>query len=289
MNEVELHQGDCLELLKTLPDASVDLILTDPPYPMIKRDYGFWTEEEWREMMDEVTAECRRVLKPSGSAVFILQPNYDTCCGRGLRVRLWLWEWAIYWAKQWNWVQDAYWWNFKTIPSYTAIQARAMRSSIKPVFWFGEPDCYRNQEAVLWEVGKNHLAADAQKRITREKMKSPSGHSRNAKTMHQSILDKDGGVTPYNLLPFENGHTGKGIESGKFGHNAGTPLALADWWTRFLSPPGGLVLDPFCGAGTMAIAAAQNGRRFIGFEKEAEYVELTRRRLAGLQRPLLVA
>ena len=58
---MKLFNADCLETLKTLDDASVDAVITDPPYACIKRDYGYWTESEWREMMDQVTAECRRV------------------------------------------------------------------------------------------------------------------------------------------------------------------------------------------------------------------------------------
>jgi len=68
--------GDCLEVLPTLKVGSVDAVITDPPYPHIKRDYGEWTTEEWWELIVEgVVPEVRRVLKPMGSAVFILQPN----------------------------------------------------------------------------------------------------------------------------------------------------------------------------------------------------------------------
>jgi DNA modification methylase len=72
---IDIRLGDCRDLLKTLGDGSVDAIITDPPYPEITRDYGRMTEVEWHEMMRGVVAEARRVLKPSGSAVFILQPN----------------------------------------------------------------------------------------------------------------------------------------------------------------------------------------------------------------------
>ena len=58
-----VHCGDCLDILPTLPDASIDAVITDPPYPHIKRDYGYWTEAEWWELIVEgVVPEVRRVL-----------------------------------------------------------------------------------------------------------------------------------------------------------------------------------------------------------------------------------
>jgi hypothetical protein len=62
---VRVVQGDCLEVLRTLPDGCVDAVVTDPPYPCIKREYGFWTEAEWFDLMNPVVEECRRVLKPA--------------------------------------------------------------------------------------------------------------------------------------------------------------------------------------------------------------------------------
>ena len=76
---VMVVEGDCLDVLRTLPDGCVDVVVTDPPYPCIKREYGYWTEKEWFALMDPVVAECRRVLKPMGSAVFILQPSSEIC------------------------------------------------------------------------------------------------------------------------------------------------------------------------------------------------------------------
>ena len=73
---VTLHLGDCVDWLRTLPDASVDAVITDPPYPEIDRPYGRLTESEWWSLIVEgVIPEVRRILKPTGSAVFILQPN----------------------------------------------------------------------------------------------------------------------------------------------------------------------------------------------------------------------
>jgi hypothetical protein len=103
-NPVTLVEGEALDLLRALPSASIDSVVTDPPYPCIDREYGRWTEAEWFALMDPVVEECRRVLKPTGSAVFVLQPNSE----RVGRMRTWLWEFMAKWGREWGMVQDAW-------------------------------------------------------------------------------------------------------------------------------------------------------------------------------------
>lgn len=57
-------------------------------------------------------------------------------------------------------------------------------------------------------------------------------------------------------------------------------MPLTAWWVRYLCPPGGVVLDPFAGSGTTLVAALAEGRQAIGIEREAEYVEIIKARLA---------
>lgn len=72
-------------------------------------------------------------------------------------------------------------------------------------------------------------------------------------------------------------------------HPTVKPVSLMRWLVRLITPPDGLVLDPFTGSGTTGIAATLEGRRFVGIEKEAEYVEIARRRIAHAQPSLGVA
>lgn len=64
-------------------------------------------------------------------------------------------------------------------------------------------------------------------------------------------------------------------------HPTVKPIALMQWLVRLVTPPKGLVLDPFLGSGTTGIAALREGFRFVGIEREAEYVEIARRRIEG--------
>jgi DNA modification methylase len=272
-----IYHGDCLEVLRTLPAESVDAVVTDPPYAEINRPYGRLTEPQWHTLMDGVVSEVRRILKPHGSAVFILQPNSEKVG----RMRPWLFEFMAKWAREWNMVQDAWWWNHCTPPTVHCQRKRGlMRPSLKACVWLGPSDCFRNQDAVLIDASD---AAKTDKRFERHDATlkyGPSGLSmRNARAL--SAFRERGGVTPFNVVVCSN--TDSANSSGASGHGAGTPLPLAEWWTRYLTPDGGVVLDPFCGAGTTGIAAVRRGADFIGIEQHDDYVEIAKARIAAIE------
>src|SRR5437764_4195324 len=114
--------------MRTLPPSSIDAVIADPPYPEISRTYGRMTETDWHDMMNAVMPQVRRVLNPTGSAMFILQPNSE----RVGRMRLWLWDFIARWGREWNLVQDAYWWNIAEPPTVHTHRGRGlMRPSLK--------------------------------------------------------------------------------------------------------------------------------------------------------------
>ena len=95
-----------------------------------------------------------------------------------------------------------------------------------------------------------------------------------------------GGVTPFNVIPMHNADSTS--SAGAHGHGAGTPLPLCRWWVRYLTRPGGVVLDPFTGTATVGIAALEEGFDFIGIERDAGYVASARERLTrAAAQPLL--
>ena len=64
MNDWQIQNGDCVELLANIDPASIDAVVTDPPYPEVSRDYGRMSEAEWHTMMDATVIHIKRVLKP---------------------------------------------------------------------------------------------------------------------------------------------------------------------------------------------------------------------------------
>lgn len=259
-----LHM-DAVAFLRTLPDASVDAVVTDPPYAEVDRHYGRLTEAEWRNLMDEVVPEVRRVLKPRGSAVFILQPNLE----RIGRMRVWLFRWIADMAEEWNLIQDAYWWNTAALPSGCAPIGGMLRPSVKPCVWLGPPDCYRDQDSVLWTPTDRAVAMASTERVTRA---SPSGRTVNNARMGETAIRR-GGVTPFNLLPIPAASSSGDRSAGAKGHGAGTPYELAAWWVRYLCPEDGLVVDPFAGTGTMGHAALDQGRRWLGADSDPQWAQ----------------
>ncbi len=272
---IQIIEGDCLAVLPTIPTASVDAIICDPPYPEINRAYGRLTEAAWWTLMMGVCTEARRILKPTGSAVFILQPNSRKVGS----MRGWLWEFMAWVCRDWNCVQNVYWWNTTTMPQ--GSEARGlMRSSVKTCVWAGDPGCYRNQRAVLWQESERNafMRMEARAKGTGATLEYSTSGSHYRRARVSDAAERRGGVTPFNLLPIPNANST--TSAGAYGHGAGTPLELAKWWTRYICPPGGVVCDPFAGSGTMGLAALAYGCSFVGIEKMPEYVAIMRARLA---------
>jgi len=261
----QVFEGDAREILKTIESGSVDLVLTDPPYPEISRPYGRLTVRQWKYLMVDVVREARRVLKPSGSAVFIIQPNSE----RVGRMRPWAFEFLAWIAREWNLIQDVWWWNHATMPTVHTTRANGLlRASVKMCVWAGDPKCYRHQDAVLWEPSQATIAS--RKEASARLVYNPSGHHKRQDRAVNTSVER-GGVTPFNLLPVAN--TNSASSAGSKGHGAGTPYALANWWVRYASPPGGRVLDPFCGSGTVGEAALRESRCFSGIERDLSHYE----------------
>jgi DNA modification methylase len=256
---IEIREGDCVEVMKTLPAACFDACVCDPPYPEVVRPYGKLSVEQWFLLMQAVVEEVRRLLKPKGSAVFILQPNSESVG----RVRPWLFDFMAWIARDWNMPQDVWWWNPASAPSvHCQRRFGLMRPSVKACVWGGASDCYRDQSSVLWTTSDAMKAVDREDRILRT---TPSGFTIR-KGRAAKVADERGGVTPFNLLPFSN--TNSSNSGGAAGHGAATPLPLVSWWLRYIVPPGGAVLDPFAGSGTTGIAAKRLGLHALLIEKE---------------------
>jgi len=264
-----LIHGDCRKEMKKLATCTVDAIICDPIYPEVNREYGRITEKEWHEMMGDVVKESRRVLKAKGSAVFILQPNYEKIG----KMRLWLWDFVGWAGREWNLVQDAWWWSIDAMPLVgTNRKIGLMRQSVKMCVWLGSPDCYRSQDNVLW------TPSDATSARHRSDIALRTG--RNRRTFRNSTIakaaDERGGTTPFNCLPIPVG----GNPGGSLDHPAVTPYDVVAWWCRYILPPGGVLLDPFCGSGTMLQAGLDHGAlKVIGIEKEAKYLKTARKRI----------
>ena len=258
--------GDCEAALKALPDDSVDLIFTSPPYADQRRNtYGGVKPDEYVDWFMPKADEMRRVLKPSGT--FIL--NIKECAVNGerhtyvielileMRRRGWLWTEEFMWHKK---------------NSYPGKWPNRFRDNWERLLQFNKSRKFKmRQEAVMVPVGdwasgrlSNLSAADR----TRDESRAGSGFGKNI----SNWVGRDM-VYPNNVLHMAT-------ESSNKRHSAVFPLPLPTWFIKLFTQPGDVVLDPFVGSGTTAVAALTLDRRYIGIDIKEEYVRLAEERLA---------
>jgi DNA modification methylase len=103
----------------------------------------------------------------------------------------------------------------------------------------------------------------------------PSGRTYRNATIGKSAEER-GGTTPFNLLPIPTGGQPGGAEH----HPAATPSELAAWWCKYILPPGGILIDMFCGSGTMLASGLDHGAsKVIGIDREKKYLAIAKKRI----------
>jgi site-specific DNA-methyltransferase (adenine-specific) len=269
-----IHHGDCREILPTLPDESVDLIVTSPPYAdQRKHTYGGVPPEKYVEWFLPITLELKRVLKSEGS--FVLNIKERVIDGeRGTYVM----ELVIAMRKQgWFWIEE-YCWHKKN--SYPGKWPNRFRDSWEHCYHFTKQKHFKMyQEAVMVPMGdwaERRLKYLTKNDVVRDESRSKSGFGKRVANWIGRDL-----VYPTNVLHLATEVTNKN-------HSAVFPLELPSWFIRLFTQPDDIILDPFMGSGTTARAAIQLNRQYVGIELQKEYIELANKSLHLLQ-PKLVA
>ena len=229
-------------------------------------------EAEWHELMRAVVTEGRRVLKPSGSMVVILQPNYEAVG----RMRLWPWEFVVLGRSG---VEPR---AGRVLVGHRRHAAGRDRPQGRPDAAVGEDVRLARPTGLLPQPGQRALDP-----LGCDLGPPPGRHCHAGREEWEALqeqhdrpggADERGGTTPFNLLPISTGGQAGGTE----GHPSPTPYDVAAWWCRYLLPANGVLLDAFCGSGTMLMAGLDHGAsRVIGIDKEANYLETARRRITN--------
>lgn len=259
-------EGDCREVLKTLPSSSVDLIVTSPPYADQRRStYGGIAPDDYVQWFLPISAELFRVLKPTGS--FIL--NIKEKVVEGER-HIYVLELIIALRRQgWLWTEE-YAWHKRN--SYPGKWPNRFRDAWERCLHFTkEKQFAMYQENVMVPTGdwaKSRLKNLSETDKRRDNSKVDSGFGKKISNWIGREM-----AYPTNVLHFAT-------ECGNKKHSATFPLELPNWFIRLFTKPDDVVLDPFLGSGTTAVAAKRAGRRYIGIEVVSDYVKLAQEFLA---------
>lgn len=269
----DVHQGDCLEVLKRFEDGTFDLIVTSPPYADRRaRTYGGIRPEDYVEWFLPRAAEFLRVLRPSGSFVLNIKEKAD----RGERHTFVL-ELILALRKQgWLWTEE-YIWHKKNC--YPGKWPNRFRDAWERCLHFTRNRKFKmNQQAVMVPMGEwadTRLKSLGRNDVVRFDSRVGSGFGKNI----ANWLKRDMAY-PTNVLHLAT-------ECGNRNHSAAFPQALPEWFIKLLTDPGDWVLDPFGGSGTTLLAALSLARNSVGIETRVDYCEDARAKVSNVQLELL--
>ncbi len=268
--------GDALSLMTKLPDESVDLIITSPPFALQRqKEYGNVEQEAYVEWLLTFTKEVKRIVKDTGSFVIDLGGAYQK--GRPVR-SLYNYRLLIKMCDEqgWNLAEEFFWYNPAKLPSPIEwVNKRKIRvkDAVNTVWWLSKTDLPKtNLKAVLTPYSERmkKLLVDQEKFYT-PKMR-PSGHDISAR-----FNGNNGGAIPPNLLQIPNTESNSKYLrlcklAGAKGHPARFPEKLPEFFIKFLTDPGDLVLDIFAGSNTTGAVAESLQRQWIAFELDHPYL-----------------
>lgn len=236
MTTITLRKGDCLDIMREIPDGSVDLVITDPPYnlanfmddretnlkAMRPNFFGSagWDQyglEEWENAMDVLMQELHRVLKPRGAAIiFMSLMRMETLIK----------------------ISEKHMFYYKTIGVWHKINPMPRNMNLQFV---------NSVEGWLYLVNLK----------TRNTKKTTTFNNCGA-CIHDFIESP--------LTPSSESRYGR--------HPTQKPISVFSHFIEILTNPGDVVLDPFMGAGTALVASIKTGRNAIGIELNEDYYKL---------------
>ncbi|MDJ0618609.1 MAG: site-specific DNA-methyltransferase [Calothrix sp. MO_192.B10] len=268
--------GDSRELLQKLPDNSVNLVITSPPFALQrKKEYGNKEQHEYVDWLAEFATIVYQKLRDDGSFVVDLGGAYQ----KGVPVRsLYNYRVPIHFCDRIGFflAEDFYWYNPSKLPSPIEwVNKRKMRAkdAVNTVWWFSKtefPKADVTKVLAPYSDRMKKLLADPDKFYT-PKLR-PSGHD-----IGKAFAKDNGGAIPSNLLQIShtesnsqylNGCKAVGVKQ----HPARFPAKLPEFFIRFLTEPGDLVVDIFAGSNTTGQVAEAENRLWLAFEQQSEYL-----------------
>jgi len=277
----EMHCADSLAFMRQLPDESVDLVVTSPPYALhFKKEYGNANQGQYVAWLLPFAAEIKRILKPEGS--FVLNIGGAWTPGKPVRslyhFRLLL---ALCDEVGFHLAQEFFWYNPAKMPApaeWVNVRRIRVKDSVEYIFWLSKtanPKANNNNVLQAYSRDMERLVAKGVKQTIR-----PSGH-----VIKNSFSSGNVGSIPGNLIQCGNNESNSDYIRGSKAkgtqiHPARFPADLPRFFIRFLTDPGDVVLDPFAGSNTTGAVAEVLERRWLGVELNETYARDSELRFA---------
>jgi DNA modification methylase len=268
------YLGDTLDLLNHIPDNSINLVLTSPPFALTsQKEYGNKQEKDYIDWFLQFSKEFHRIITPDGSFVVDLGGAYLP--GQPTR-SIYQYELLCSLVKDQNFflAQEFFHYNPARLPApaeWVNVRRIRVKDSVNLVWWLSKTEYPKaDNKKVLRPY------TDAMKSLLKKgyvAKKRPSGHDITAK------FNKDhGGAIPPNLLELGNNESNsdymiKSKENGGKAHPARFPKRFAEFFIKFLTDEEDTVFDPFAGSNTTGYVAELLQRRWIACEINEIYIK----------------
>ena len=266
--------GNALSHLHHAPAQSVDLVMTSPPFGLVrKKSYGNEDAHRYCDWFRPFASGFRRILKESGSLVIDIggawKPGTPTRSLYHFELLLMLCE-----EYGFHLCQEHYWWNPSKLPTpaeWVNIRRVRVKDAVNCVWWLSPtpwPKASNRRVLTPYSESMRGLLKNGYKAKLR-----PSGHQISTK-----FARDNGGSVPPNLLAVANTES-----NGRYQeycrehdlpvHPARFPKELPEYFIRLLTNPGDMVLDPFAGSCVTGAVAERLGRRWACCELNEDYLK----------------
>jgi len=279
-----IHQGNCFDVISKFPDEFIDFIFTSPPYAERRKStYGGIPHNKYVEWFSPISEQLFRILKPNGS--FILNIKENVLNGERQTYVLEL----ILKLKKigWLWIEEYCWYKKN---SYPGKWPNRFRDTWERCLHFAKQKKFKMyQDSVKVPIGdwaKKRFKSLSERDFTRTISGTNSSFGRNVSNWLNKrkvyphnvlVIEKEHYFEPTNLIQFPT-------ECSNRNHPAVFPIELPTWFIKLFTRKNEIVLDPFIGRGTTALASILLSRRYIGIENVEEYVKETKENIRDLEK-----
>ena len=285
-DEGAAYLGNSFDLMRMLPEKSIDLIVTSPPFALRrKKEYGNVDASEYVDWFKPFASEMKRILTDKGSLVVHIGSSWN----KGIPTKsLYHYHLLIELCKDFNLAQEMFWFNPAKLPSpaeWVNVRRIRVKDAVDHVWWLSkDPFPKADNRRVLQKY------SDSMEQLLQKGYKPrrrPSGHD-----ISENFSKNNNGAIPPNIFTIantdSNGYYLRACrKSGIKPHPARYPIDLPDFFLKFLTDANDIVLDPFSGSNVTGESAEKLGRKWLGFEINAEYLQGSMFRFETLQKELM--